>query len=76
MINVLPPRRLIPRWRKARSSVHQRDMLGLVKPVLAGATAPLRSLQEDVERALRAWKTTDSIGDLADLLAFGIAGKV
>lgn len=71
MNRLLPPRRLIPKWRKAKFSLQQPDMLGLVKP--RGQTvAEASSADGDVEYALHAWERSGSVGDLADLLAFGI----
>ena len=70
MNRLLPPRRLIPRWRKARYAVLQPDMLGLVK------AAPPRALKgsdaETVQYSLASWLRTGSVGDLADLLSFGV----
>lgn len=70
MNRLLPTRRLIPKWRKSGFSVRQPDMLGLVKPVTAHASVQAQQL--DVDQALWAWHNTGSIGDLADLLAFGV----
>lgn len=70
MNRLLPTRRLIPKWRKAQFSLHQPDMLGFVKPAKSGA--PISTSDEAVDVALWAWEQTKSIGDLADLLAFGL----
>jgi tetratricopeptide (TPR) repeat protein len=67
---LLPPRRLIPQWRKVSYAVNQPDMLGLVKPL-----EKKPSLEVDaaiIEQALASWKLTNSVGELADLLAFGV----
>ena len=70
MNRLLPTRRLIPKWRKARFSLHQPDMLGLIKPIKS--TAPIITSDEAVDLALWTWERTKSIGDLADVLAFGM----
>jgi hypothetical protein len=70
MNRLLPTRRLIPKWRKAKFSLHQPDMLGLIKPTKSVAPAPISV--EAVDLALWTWEQTKSIGDLADLLAFGM----
>ena len=73
MNRLLPTRRLIPKWRKAQFSLHQPDMLGLVKPSKVGASVP--TSDEAVDLALWTWEQTRSIGDLADLLAFGMDAR-
>lgn len=70
MNRLLPTRRLIPKWRKARFSLYQSDMLGLIKP--AKSVPPVQTSDETVDLALWNWEQTKSIGDLADLLAFGM----
>lgn len=70
MNRLLPTRRLIPKWRKARFSLSQPDMLGLVKP--AKQVEVLQTSEEAVTVALWAWERSKSVGDLADLLAFGL----
>lgn len=67
---LLPTRRLIPKWRKAKFSLHQPDMFGLVKR--GNGRATVDSADQAVEIALHTWKATNSVGDLADLLAFGL----
>jgi len=67
---LLPTRRLIPKWRKAKFSLHHPDMFGLVQPGNGHATVD--SCDQAVDVALHAWEASKSIGDLADLLAFGI----
>lgn len=70
MNRILPTRRLIPKWRKAKFSLHQPDMFGLVQ---AGkGQASVDSADEAFEIALHTWEASKSIGDLADLLAFGL----
>lgn len=70
MNRLLPTRRLIPKWRKSGFSVRQPDMLGLVKPTASHSS--VQAQQVDVDQALWAWNNSGSIGDLADLLAFGV----
>lgn len=70
MNRLLPTRRLIPKWRKARFSLHQPDMLGLVKS--AQPVNNVRTSDEAVDLALWTWERSQTIGDLADLLAFGM----
>lgn len=67
---LLPTRRLIPKWRKAKFSLHQPDMFGLVQR--GNGRATLYSSDEAVATALHTWKASNSLGDLADLLAFGL----
>jgi tetratricopeptide (TPR) repeat protein len=70
MNRLLPTRRLIPRWRKAKFAIDHPDMLGLVKP-----TTTKVSLAADVgnlERDLHAWNASGSIGELADILSYGV----
>lgn len=69
MNRLLPTRRLVPRWRKAAFAVRQPDMLGLVKPVQQKVLTTSEELLQD---ALAAWSVDERIGDLADVLAFGI----
>lgn len=73
MNRLLPTRRLIPKWRKARFSLHQPDMLGLIKP--SQSVSPIPTSEEGIELAMWTWERTKSIGDLADLLAFGIDAR-
>ena len=73
MNRLLPTRRLIPKWRKAKFSIHQPDMLGLIKPTKP--IVPFSTSDEAVDLALWSWETTKSIGDLADLLAFGMDSR-
>lgn len=70
MNRLLPARRLIPRWRKSRFSVHQRDLVGMVRSV--NAKLSIQSADAEVEKALASWKASGSIGDLADALSFGV----
>lgn len=67
---LLPTRRLIPKWRKAKFSLHQPDMFGMVQR--ANGRATLGSEDEAVAIALHTWEASNSLGDLADLLAFGL----
>ncbi len=67
---LLPTRRLIPKWRKAKFALHQPDMFGLVQR--GNGRATVDSADQAVDIALHTWKATNSIGDLADLLAFGL----
>lgn len=67
MNRLLPPRRLIPRWRQSRFAVQQLDTLGLVKS--AGRQAVPVS-DEQLVRSLAQWKTHGTLGHLADVLAF------
>lgn len=70
MNRFLPTRRLVPRWRKSTFSLGQPDMLGLVR---ARADAPSFSTDDgEVARAMEVWKQTGAVGELADLLAFGV----
>lgn len=73
MNRLLPTRRLIPKWRKARFSLHQPDMLGLVKP--AQSVISISTSDDSVDLALWTWERSQAIGDLADLLAFGLDTK-
>ena len=66
----LPPRRLVPRWRKATYAIHQPDMLGMVKPLKG--LPKLVTDPEDVLRAVREWNTSNAVGDLADALSYGV----
>lgn len=70
MNRLLPTRRLIPRWRKAKFSINQPDMLGMVKPSTSKVTVAAPSA--DVDRELHDWKRTGSVGALAEVLAFGV----
>lgn len=70
MNRLLPTRRLIPRWRKSKFAINQPDMLGVVKP--SGASVSLAADVGDVERELHAWRASGSIGQLADLLSYGV----
>lgn len=70
MNRLLPPRRLIPRWRMSKYAVLQADMLGLVKPVSARKdfVADISTLTETEY----SWKASGSLGDLADLLSHSV----
>lgn len=70
MNRLLPTRRLIPKWRKVQFSLNQPDMLGLVKHSKSSTSVP--TSDEAVDLAFWAWNQSRSIGDLADLLAFGM----
>ncbi|MEY3379869.1 MAG: hypothetical protein RL468_467 [Pseudomonadota bacterium] len=70
MNRLLPTRRLIPKWRKARFSLNQPEMLGLVQSVKS--FVPIPTSDEAVDIAIWTWEQSKSIGDLADLLAFGM----
>lgn len=70
MNKFLPPRRLIPQWRKASFAIHQPDMIGLVNPV--EKRAPLEIDDSIFRGALDSWNTSQSVGSLADLLSFGV----
>ena len=48
-------------------------MLGLVKPLAKPATFGADA--DEVHRALAAWKSSEAIGDLADMLSFGVDPK-
>ena len=67
---LLPTRRLIPKWRKAKFSLHQPDMFGLVQR--GNGRATLDTADQAVAMALHTWEASNSLGDLADLLAFGL----
>lgn len=70
MNRLLPPRRLIPQWQKASFAVRQPDMIGLVKPVEKKTSIEIDG--SIFSGALESWNTTQSVGALADLLAFSV----
>jgi tetratricopeptide (TPR) repeat protein len=70
MNRLLPTRRLIPRWRRSRFSAHQRDLVGAVRP--SSGKPHLAAVEIDVERAFKAWQASGAIGELADLLSYGV----
>lgn len=70
MNRLLPPRRIIPQWQKANFAIHQADMLGLIKS--AAKTEPFVSDPDIVNQAIASWKNSESVGELADLLSFGV----
>lgn len=73
MNRLLPTRRLVPRWRNSTFAVHQPDMLGLVKPM--ARPAAFGADVDEVHRAMAAWKSSQAIGDLADVLSYGVDPK-
>lgn len=67
----LPPRRLIPRWRRVSATLATSEAV----PTAPGLPVESQLSGEDFENAVAIWREEKSPGKLGDVLAFSLSGE-
>lgn len=69
MKQALPPRHLIPRWRRISATLKEPEAI----PQGDSPKGSQEAAPEDLERAIADWKSSPTAGHLGDVLAFSVA---